>query len=1486
MLSGDSTKLLANLQTAGKLAGKRFISASYLRADSIVSDTNVVNAALSSLATAQAQMENLPGIRILGDTLKDTTLAPGVYLFSGNAWIKRSISLSNTLQTYVFNIEGNANFEPGCIMFTEGRPTGNIYWNVKGNAYLKSGAHVLGNILSHGNIESHLSVSYDLSFLAQENIRIHNQKGGLLKSPNKLLRPTQMDCTPTQDFCELLIDGNFESAIPDQTDCPSKGDIYPRTVCELTNGPEPVIRWTCCNYSHHEFRGPLLSHQPTLPIGPTPGTQFPDPNPECNYAMEMYAHNPIPDNVGPELKTSLTQPLTRAVGVGRYRFKVNILIHRNMPNPIPARFRMLAGLVPQLGDCKAGDDFIEHFGNTADDLQLYVNELIEMNTSLTNPIFPEEQWVSFCGEFLVTADFGNECFWNLFSLNFILENPNPNGDAIGYQIYIDNLSLTSLQPCQTITVPNFCFAPGLSINLNDAATFAPGVPQGPGGGWFLINGNNQSFLQGGIFNPPGPGIYNIRYQVTTPDPVTGNLWGCIYHQEFFINILPPGTANAGPDRDVCFNQSRVASIGTPAGGTWSGPGVEQDGPNWFFNPALPGVLLQGQANTITYSVPQSTTTCAASDNLIFRVWGIVGNIGLSQRICLGESATVQFQGAPSQNGSFLWFASGITFTSDPILPTTQFENDPSPYEAYTITPGQAVQLDLAVVVLDNNAPAGLSGCINASNAISIEVLDLDPNFGCCAHTPLVNEGPNVIVNENVAPGTLQRGEIGTPGPVTVISCPNEEERIFDGKYLINGSLRLSTQNPGESGTFIIREGSELLINTLQGESYESTYGCLFPARSKSTNRIQIYVDPGVTLILQGCTLKAACGEMWKGIDVPQGASLVAQQGLSGRRNRIEDAVLGIAGHNTCNLSDPYQAYNSILQIDRTDFVNCMIGLGDYSRIKTNTQAASNINHCTFSSNRYQMKRPFVAGPSGSNEYYYGLAGIEFTSFSTLPQVSAGIFTQSSSFNNLMVGIMAANSDLNSSDCNFDYCYRAGIAKSNFTLGFPTNLERSFFNIARIKINVPGDPFDNQVGTGPFPFGFSSSTFNLNPNQTSFGIRTYLANLNIDQFQDPPGPGDFTYYIKGDLNRPANRKAVGILADLEENQEVGIQKNYFYNLTEALSFTRRQESTGDLAPCDITGNFFEDNRTAIRFAYSNNNLGATTSLLDIKQNRFNGNQTSIDLDAPSTTSFPCITDFTLKCNRFDRGNSNFGGTYVGLKLSNAHRLKFDAIGGDGSFDFPKSPGANIWPINGNPSRVNAPCPPDFDVEKFCGSSWQSPTNWNSIQNNTNIPISVWRYKNEFVGVNGLSVTKGIFNQRCYTGKNDPQTIQPGDVQECGSGVADNGVVVFPTRMAVDSTQLATAIEAEKEAFANFFLGQNQPNPGQDEVEIAYKLPAGTKDARISVFSLSGIATLLQFPLSGAEGKLKLSVSQLPAGIYAYSLVADGQSLKTRKLVVIK
>jgi len=81
-----------------------------------------------------------------------------------------------------------------------------------------------------------------------------------------------------------------------------------------------------------------------------------------------------------------------------------------------------------------------------------------------------------------------------------------------------------------------------------------------------------------------------------------------------------------------------------------------------------------------------------------------------------------------------------------------------------------------------------------------------------------------------------------------------------------------------------------------------------------------------------------------------------------------------------------------------------------------------------------------------------------------------------------------------------------------------------------------------------------------------------------------------------------------------------------------------------------------------------------------------------------------------------------------------------------------------------------------------------------------------------------------------------------------------------------------------------MDQNIPNPFSGETVVKYTLTPQTKTATLNVYDLSG-KQITFFPLTQkGSSSITITSENLAAGIYIYSIVADGKIMDSKRMVV--
>lgn len=83
-----------------------------------------------------------------------------------------------------------------------------------------------------------------------------------------------------------------------------------------------------------------------------------------------------------------------------------------------------------------------------------------------------------------------------------------------------------------------------------------------------------------------------------------------------------------------------------------------------------------------------------------------------------------------------------------------------------------------------------------------------------------------------------------------------------------------------------------------------------------------------------------------------------------------------------------------------------------------------------------------------------------------------------------------------------------------------------------------------------------------------------------------------------------------------------------------------------------------------------------------------------------------------------------------------------------------------------------------------------------------------------------------------------------------------------------------------------LLQNVPNPFDKETRIGYVLPETVVTAQLLVYNLQG-NQLKNISISGrGKGEIVIEASELNAGMYIYTLLADGKEVATKRMILTK
>lgn len=105
---------------------------------------------------------------------------------------------------------------------------------------------------------------------------------------------------------------------------------------------------------------------------------------------------------------------------------------------------------------------------------------------------------------------------------------------------------------------------------------------------------------------------------------------------------------------------------------------------------------------------------------------------------------------------------------------------------------------------------------------------------------------------------------------------------------------------------------------------------------------------------------------------------------------------------------------------------------------------------------------------------------------------------------------------------------------------------------------------------------------------------------------------------------------------------------------------------------------------------------------------------------------------------------------------------------------------------------------------------------------------------------------------------------------------NPIVGSKTKSAENTSNIISASQNS--------LSQNTPNPFSSNTEIAYVLSDEVRNAAIYIYDMNG-RQLKSIPLySKGQGYITVNSNELKPGMYLYSLIADGQLIDTKRMVL--
>lgn len=115
---------------------------------------------------------------------------------------------------------------------------------------------------------------------------------------------------------------------------------------------------------------------------------------------------------------------------------------------------------------------------------------------------------------------------------------------------------------------------------------------------------------------------------------------------------------------------------------------------------------------------------------------------------------------------------------------------------------------------------------------------------------------------------------------------------------------------------------------------------------------------------------------------------------------------------------------------------------------------------------------------------------------------------------------------------------------------------------------------------------------------------------------------------------------------------------------------------------------------------------------------------------------------------------------------------------------------------------------------------------------------------------------------------------------------SGSTARKVREMEDSETGETSAIVTGEIVGTASMDQNLPNPFSEKTDIAIYLPETVKTATLHIYDLSG-KQLEQHAVEGrGETAMTIRADKMDAGMYIYSLIADGKVVTSKKMIVVK
>jgi hypothetical protein len=458
-----------------------------------------------------------------------------------------------------------------------------------------------------------------------------------------------------------------------------------------------------------------------------------------------------------------------------------------------------------------------------------VNQIVEV-TELPNGSAGSDVDICPGTSTTLTASGGDAYLWSTNETTpFITVSP---GSSTLYTVTIFNTAGCFIVDTVVVNISNTA---GITINAGDTVSICAGASSvlNTTGAAQAIWSPSVGLSSTSDLNPvASPSITTMYYVVGI------SAAGCVTTDSVLVVVNPIPVPAFTIPATICVNQSSVDLLGTPGGGTFSGPGVVAgtrcNGCPPVFEPSLAGVGI----HTIVYTYTDPSTGCSGTASQSIEVLGVpTVSAGLDQNICSGQSAILTASGG----SSYLW-SNGATGSSISVSPssTTVYTVSVSGANGCTVTD------DVVVTVLPSPT-AQVSGsrqiCPNGTTQLTVSGFNTvvwSPSTGINDPTSLSPVFSPASTTTYVVYGTDVNGCSGTDTvTITVLSAPV----VSAGDDMIACGNAVTLTATGPSGSSFAWNNGQNTASVSVNPSVTTTYSVTVtdPSGCVASDSVTVFV---------------------------------------------------------------------------------------------------------------------------------------------------------------------------------------------------------------------------------------------------------------------------------------------------------------------------------------------------------------------------------------------------------------------------------------------------------------------------------------------------------------------------------------------------------------------------------------------------------------------------------------------------------------------